>query len=132
MVMDRHLVSPGNIDPLWRPGSAQRVRVCDMWRRAVTCLWLVRSSARSIASSRSWTVRTRDGFAGPTNSTSTRSRREEAGRGARPPPANVLSHGFVSVFSEREFSVRQARSAMRHDGGAHGTTRSPQTAADPH
>ncbi len=38
MVADACLVSPGIIGSLCRPGSAQRVRVCDMWRSAVTCL----------------------------------------------------------------------------------------------
>ncbi len=36
----------------------------------------------------------RDGFAGPTTSTRTRSRQEEAGRGACPPPANDVHRGI--------------------------------------
>ena len=94
---------------MWRPGSAQRVRVCDMWRRAVTCLWLVRSSARSIAGSRTWTVRPRDGFAGPTTSEWRRSCREEAGRGACPLPAKCVGPNWKADLPQssrkRESSV---------------------------
>src|ERR1039458_5209774 len=47
MVADAYLVSPGIFGSRCRPGSAQRVRVCDMWRSAVTCLLACRLTSLS-------------------------------------------------------------------------------------
>ena len=124
MVVDAYLVSPGSIGPLCRPGSAQQVRVCDMWRRAVTCLLACHLTSLDCRDFTRKTVRPRAGFAGPTTSTRTRSRWEEAGRGACPPPANDLSLRFAGSIQQGTPGSRLPSCARRTGGDSRSKSRS--------
>jgi hypothetical protein len=91
MVADAYLVSPGIIGPLCRPGSAQRVRLCDMWRRAVTCLLACRLTSLSCRGFTRKNTSPEGRLCRPDNLNDVEAALGGGREGACPPPANGLS-----------------------------------------